>query len=239
MNYIIPIIKRELRISNFGSKVAYVDVFGKGVRVIYSDEKEDLSPANLSRYAFGISDQSKAYIEADSPSEALKKFYEEYKNAVNCGLESQAIQISHRDPIEELPSCPSMKFNKNGHTVCIWGDEENFKDSEEDPDLPAYGCGCVLDFADYGPRRCPIENSWKLLRYDHLIQEIGGFKFKRLNKNCLTPEQVAEKRVGVLKHESAVIFGAKVAKTYFKLRKQHAKLDSIFTELKLSWPDSK
>lgn len=240
MNYIIPIIKRELQISNFGSKVTYVDIYGKGVRVIYADEDTDLSPSNLSRYLLAVSDQSEAHIEANSPEEALEFFYEKFKDAVNCGLESQAIQISHRSPIEELPSCPFMKFNKNGSTVCIWGDEEEFKEREEDPDENnVFGCMCVIDFADYGPKRCPVENTRKLLRYDHIIQEVDGFKFKRLNKNCLTPEQIAEKKIGMLKHESAITFGAKVATNYMKIKKQHAKLDSIFKELKLSWPDSK
>ncbi len=238
MNYIIPVRLRELNISQWGSKVAYVDVFGKGVKVIYSKPDFDLSPLNINNsYIIGISDQYHRYVEAETPRAALEKFYKDYEDATSCGLESQAMEISKREPIEELPSCPFMKFNKNGNTVCVHGDEEEFNEREADPDENnVYGCGCVIDGADYGPDICPIENTWKMFEYDFTVEEIDGFKFKRLNKEAVTSEQVALKKIPLLKEESAVSFGSSVAEEFHNSRKQFHKLKKIFKENKIEWP---
>ncbi len=238
MHYIIPVKIRELRVERFGQKVSYVDVFGTGVRVFYSDPNFDLSPLNINSYLIAITDQSRFFIEADNPMKAIEAFYKEYEEGTSCGLESQAIEISKREPIEELPSCPFMKYNKNGSTVCIHGEEEEYEEHMKSTDEESsFGCGCVIDFADYGPRICPIENTWKMYEYDYAIEEHKGFKFKRLNKKCITPEKLAEKRIDILKNESAIYFGATVAKEYHKIKKLHHKLTNIFKELKLNWPE--
>lgn len=236
MNYIIPIRRRETTVERFGTKVAYLEILGKGVCVYYSDPNFDFSPLNISRYLVGISDQSRYYIEANSPREALDKFYKEVEGAL-VGLEEQAISISHREPIEELPSCPFMKYNKNGNTVCVWGDEEEFEEREKDPDPNnVFGCGCIIDFSDYAPPSCPIDNTWEMYQYDWKVEEVGGFKFKRLKENKPDAEDMAYKKIHELATKTPIRFAKDIANDYHKARKQHAKLRKIFAEFKLNWP---
>lgn len=143
--YKIPLHMREITVSNFGFKGKCMKLDGVGFFIRY-DKENELDP-NFIRRHLAFRKGTFCIVEADTPEDAVKTFYEEWEGAKIGGQEEEAkaLWIDRELEIEELPYCENLNISSRGEYIC--GTEEESGNGE-------FGM-CVLEQYD-PPDDCPI-----------------------------------------------------------------------------------
>jgi hypothetical protein len=155
--YLIPLIERFIDASkppSSGDKLVCINVNGIGT-FIYYREDADLNIVRILRILVGRRD-TQCLVEADTPQEAIEKFYNEWEGAKIGGNdpESKALWISDRTEILQYPSCELIHRNKRNELTC--GEPVDVYD-----DAGEYGM-CTLEGYD-SPDDCPVSDFCQLV----------------------------------------------------------------------------
>jgi hypothetical protein len=155
--YRIPLIERFIDASkppSSGNKLVCMNIRGIGV-FIYYREDADLNIVGLSKTLVGIKD-TECLIEADTPQEAIEKFYNEWEGAKTGGdsPESKALWISEKRKTLQYPPCELMHRNKRNELTCG-------KPVDAYDDAGEYGM-CTLEGYD-SPDDCPVSDFFQLV----------------------------------------------------------------------------
>jgi hypothetical protein len=127
------------------SKLIVVDDIGL---FVFYDHEDELQPENVRKSLIGER-EGFAYVEADTPEQAVEKFWQSWE-AANCGgtsQQSKALRIDKTKPILLLPNCARLRLEPDGSFLC---GRENIEDDEKELG------GCVLDGYDLPFFECPI-----------------------------------------------------------------------------------
>jgi hypothetical protein len=155
--YLIPLIERFIdttKPTGSGNKLVCININNVGA-FIYYQEDADLNIVGISRTLVGRKD-TQCLIEAYTPQEAIKKFYNEWQGAKIGGNspESKALWISKERKILQYPSCELMHRNKRNELTC--GEPVDAYD-----DAGEYGM-CTLEGYD-SPDDCPVSDFCRLV----------------------------------------------------------------------------
>ncbi|MDD5569413.1 MAG: hypothetical protein PHG23_03300 [Candidatus Pacebacteria bacterium] len=155
--FYIPLLERVINLGkpypDIPVRQKYVEIGGIGALIKYEQEK-DLAEGWIKKWIknnVGFRMWDFCVIQAATPEDAIKKFYEIYPGA-KIGKKSKALIINRKKRIIELPRCYLLyQGSKEGRFVCGPLKEGIDYDSGE------FGM-CVLDFADYPDGYCGLRD---------------------------------------------------------------------------------
>lgn len=147
--YELPLIARKINVgkSMFGlSKCLHIDEVGV---FVYYDTENQLDQDFIRRHLV-FREETNCIVEAGTPEEAIKIFFEEWEGAKIGGASegSKALRINREKLILELPFCELLDKNSMGEFIC--GEES----LENDSGNGIFGM-CVMENYD-APDNCPI-----------------------------------------------------------------------------------
>ena len=136
------------------SKVKCLSIDEVGMFVYYEDEKELEIESLRRRLTFRR--KTRCLVEAESPEEAVGKFYSEWEGARIGGEdpESKALWINAEEPILEFPDCEHRGKNSHGQFIC--------GELEEDFQVGKFGM-CMLEGYDAPFEDCPIHQFYQTM----------------------------------------------------------------------------
>lgn len=158
---------------------ACLEIDGIGIFIEY-DKKIHLTP-DLIRKHFQVVRDSSCIVEADSPKEAIHKFYENWHGAQIGGPEehAKALWIDCEKPIIELVFCKCLRVSSENRFIC--GEQVRGE---------CFGVRgmCVLEGYD-PPDECPIDEMHvgellkaKVLKKQRITVDGKSFLFINCNK---------------------------------------------------------
>ena len=158
--YRIPVYERFISISS-GSiiRILHIDEVG----VVIQCAKEQTLTTDLIRSHLVGRRETVVYVEADTPIDAIKNFYETHEGTRIGGEspESKAHWINTDRPIQQLPPCSNLHRNQRGEFTCgvpIYLDESEFNFADDATNQNGR-CGmCVLEGYDEPEGNCPVNS---------------------------------------------------------------------------------
>jgi hypothetical protein len=151
MIYGVPILFRTRQVSNQSSCCSWEVLDGVGFLLVYEENKKP-APDEM-RGLRNLVSGEQCLIEANSPQEAIDKFFNEWEGA-SIGEKRKARWINEELPILELPPCCQLRKDTEGKFIC--GDEER----EAGQGL------CILEdnCLDDSPDDCPLSSFYDAFR---------------------------------------------------------------------------
>lgn len=167
--YRIPVCRRILISNRALSNISLRLVDGIGLYVEYEEDE----PTDQEIRSSLIGGQSSfVYLEANSFTGAINKFFQDFKGPRTGGrtYESRAIWINTQKPILELPDCERMHKNKKEEFIC--------GQLEEEGEYGEYGL-CMLEGYDQ-EENCPLISFFDQYHdVENLVKpEVFGRKYK-------------------------------------------------------------
>lgn len=153
MIYKIPLYERYIEVIKslyYKSKCVHIDKVG--LFVYYNSDKE-LDPSFIRRH-IALRRKTWCFVEANSPEDAVKTFFNEWEGAKIGGEceECKALWINREEYITEFPPCKLLHKNKKDEFIC--GEPSTDGAGEfgmcmlEGYDPPGFNCQLIL-FTSY------------------------------------------------------------------------------------------